>query len=112
MRRGWRVAEAEDGEHARAMLLDGDESDREHYDVVITDLRMPRLSGIELHTLVAQVDASLARRFIFSSGDTGDDEAVAFIAGTNCPVIPKPFELSALLALAEGIVADARPVAR
>ena len=105
MRRGWKVTEAEDGEHARGMILDGGVN-REHFDVVLTDMRMPRLSGIELHVLVEQADAALARRFIFSSGDTGDDQAIAFIERSGCPVIPKPFELAALLALVER-VADA-----
>lgn len=102
MRRDWRVTEAEDGEHAREILLDGGVN-REHFGAVLTDMRMPRLSGMELHAMVEQADASLARRFIFSSGDTGDEAAMAFIERTGCPVIPKPFELAALLALVERV---------
>jgi DNA-binding response OmpR family regulator len=102
MRRGWQVVEAEDGEDARALLL-GPNAACGHVDAILTDLRMPRLSGIELHTLVAQADARLAGRFIFSSGDTGDAEAVEFITRTGCPVISKPFELAALLAAVERI---------
>lgn len=105
MRRGWRVMEAEDGEQARAMLLDGDEIGG-GFDAVISDMRMPRLTGMALHDLVSQIDASLGRRFIFSSGDTGDDEAVEFLARTHCPVISKPFELASLLAAVERIAAE------
>jgi DNA-binding NtrC family response regulator len=108
MRRGWQVIEAEDGEEARALLL-GANASCSHVDAILTDMRMPRLSGIELHTLVAQADARLAGRFIFSSGDTGDAEAVEFIRRTGCPVISKPFELAALLAAVERI-ADREPV--
>jgi DNA-binding NtrC family response regulator len=103
-RRGWRVAEAEDGERARAMLLDG-ETIGGGYDAVITDMRMPRLTGMELHDMVSRTDARLGRRFIFSSGDMGDDDALEFIARTQCPVIPKPFELAALLAVVERVAA-------
>ena len=105
MRRGWRVMEAEDGEQARAMLLDGDQIGG-GFDAVISDMRMPRLTGMALHDLVSRIDARVARRFVFSSGDTGDDEAVAFLARTRCPVISKPFELASLLAAVERIAAD------
>lgn len=102
MRRGWQVSEAEDGEHARALLLDGG-GDACRFDAVLTDIRMPRLSGMQLHTLVARADAAMARRFIFSSGDTGDEESVEFLARSGCPVIPKPFDLAALLSLVERV---------
>ncbi len=108
MRRGWRVVEAEDGEHARVMLLDG-ETLGGGFDAVITDMRMPRLSGIALHDLVCRTDARIGQRFIFSSGDTGDDDAVEFIARTRCPLIPKPFELAALLAVVERVAAGTMP---
>ncbi len=104
VRRGWQVAEAEDGEHARVLLLDH-QRDGIRFDAVLTDMRMPRLSGIELHGLVANADAQLARRFIFSSGDTGDDDAVEFLARCGCPMIEKPFDLASLLALVERVAA-------
>ncbi len=106
VRRGWQVAEAEDGEHARSLLLDR-QGDGARFGAVLTDMRMPRLSGIELHELVARTDAAMARRFIFSSGDTGDDEAIEFLARSGCPMISKPFELSALLSLVERVAAEA-----
>jgi DNA-binding response OmpR family regulator len=108
VRRGWQVEEAEDGEHARSLLLDG-QCNGTRFDAVLTDMRMPRLSGIELHELVSHANAPLARRFIFSSGDTGDDAAVEFLARSGCPVIAKPFELSSLLALVERVAATQAP---
>ena len=107
-RRGWTVCEAEDGEDARVLLLDG-ATIGGGFDAVITDMRMPRLTGIELHTIVSGVDALVARRFIFSSGDTGDDDALAFIERTDCPVVAKPFDLAELLALVERVAANAAP---
>lgn len=108
VRRGWQVAEAEDGEHARALLLDCTRDgtrDGTRFDAVLTDMRMPRLSGIELHGLVAQSDAAMARRFIFSSGDSGDEDAIEFLSRSDCPMISKPFELTALLSLVERVAA-------
>ena len=107
-RRGWRVGEAEDGECARAVLLDG-ETVGGGFDAVLSDMRMPRLNGMELHALIEGANPTLARRFIFSSGDTGDEEAVAFLERTLCPVISKPFELGLLLTMAERIASPPLP---
>lgn len=108
VRRGWQVCEAEDGECARAILLGGD-SEVRHFDAVLSDIRMPRLSGMELYTLVARADPAIARRFIFSSGDTGDEESIDFLARTGCPVISKPFDLAALLSLVERVATAPAP---
>jgi DNA-binding response OmpR family regulator len=110
MRRGWRVVEAEDGERARAMLLDGDTLGG-GFDAVITDMRMPRLTGMALHEEVCRIDARIGARFIFSSGDSGDDDALEYLARSGCPVIPKPFELTVLLAVAERVAAQTVPPA-
>lgn len=110
MRRGWQVTEADDGEHARELLCSAT-ANGERFDAVLTDVRMPRLSGMDLHALVAEADAALASRFIFSSGDTDDDETAGFISRTGCPVITKPFELSALLLVVERVADAAAPPA-
>ena len=105
IRRGWRVYEAVDGEQARAMLLDTAVVGG-GFDVVITDLQMPRLTGMALHELVTRVAPVVSRRFIFSSGDTSNEEVASYLARTHCPVVQKPFELASLLALVERIAAD------
>ena len=50
-RHGWEVDEAEDGAAALGML---DAAPLEGYDLVITDLRMPVLSGFEVHDWLAE----------------------------------------------------------
>ena len=101
-RRGWTVTEAADGEHARALLLDCPTTGG-GYDAIISDMHMPRLSGLALHELVAQRSGSVARRFIFSSGDCGDEVSAAYIARAHCTVLLKPFDLPRLLALVEAM---------
>ena len=104
-RRGWRVVEAEDGEAARVLLLDG-ETQGGGFDAIITDMRMPRMNGMELYAHVAAAAPAMALRFVFSSGDTGDEEAVAFLQRTCCPVISKPFELGHLLSVVERVASE------
>lgn len=92
-RRGWEVEEAEDGRMAMQLLLD---SEPNRYDVVMCDLRMPHLSGSELHRELLAMRPDLVDRLIFSTGDVVSAEASAFLAGSERPVIEKPFELSHL----------------
>jgi CheY-like chemotaxis protein len=92
-RRGWEVEEAEDGRVALEILL---HSEPNRYDVVMCDLRMPHLSGAELHRELLEKRADLVERLIFSSGDVASSEASGFLSASRRPVIEKPFELARL----------------
>lgn len=101
-RRGWRVAEASNGATALEMLgaaRDGHAA----FDVIVSDLKMPGFSGIELHDRLEAEQPNLLRRFIFSTGDVASSDAAAFVARTKCIVIQKPFELSALAEVVERV---------
>jgi DNA-binding response OmpR family regulator len=97
-RQGWVVDEAEDGHGALALLLD-DGPNARTYDVVITDLRMPGLSGMELHARLERERPAVLRRMILTTGDTVSPDAAAFLQRSTCPVLGKPFELAELRAL-------------
>ncbi len=97
-RLGWDTSEAVNGESALAILLADPPPD---YDVVICDLRMPKMSGAELHDRLAQERPALLDRFIFVAGDVTSPEIAAFVQRTTRPVILKPFELAALADLIE-----------
>ena len=99
-RRGWAVEEAADG---KAGLQRIDEAG-DRLGVVISDLRMPGFSGIELHDRLAVERPDLLRRFVFSTGDVASPEAATFVQRTLCPVLQKPFELRMLDELVAGVV--------
>jgi two-component system NtrC family sensor kinase len=94
-RRGWAVDEASDGTEGLTTLLDG----RTEFTAVISDLRMPGCSGVELHDRVATAAPELLDRIIFSTGDVASKGAAEFMQRTKCTVLQKPFELRALEAL-------------
>jgi len=96
-RQGWSVDEASDGAVGLAKLL----ATRQPagYDLVICDLRMPGLSGLEVHHWVSASRPDLLNRLVFASGDTASPEAAAFLSSSGCPVLEKPFELRELAAV-------------
>jgi DNA-binding NtrC family response regulator len=94
-RRGWRVDEASDGTEGLATLLEG----KTDFTAVISDLRMPGCSGVELHDHIAAVAPELLDRIIFSTGDVASKDAAEFMQRTKCTVLQKPFELRGLEAL-------------
>jgi PAS domain S-box-containing protein len=102
-RRGWQVDEAEDGAEGLSAIL----AAKFDYAAVISDLKMPGCSGVELHDHVAAVAPELLDRIIFSTGDVASKEAAEFVQRTRCTVLQKPFELRAL----EAIVSRMRQMA-
>jgi PAS domain S-box-containing protein len=94
-RRGWRVDEAADGAEGLSSLL----AERFEYAAVVSDLKMPGCSGIELHDRVAAVAPELLDRIVVSTGDVASPEAAEFVRRTRCKVLQKPFELRSLEAI-------------
>ena len=100
VRMGWDVDEAEDGTEAlRHLLGTGNGAPTREYAVIISDLRMPGISGIELHARLAAARPELLDRLILSTGDSVSSEAADFLRHSSCPVLNKPFELAELRAM-------------
>jgi two-component system NtrC family sensor kinase len=100
-RQGWEVDEAPDGAAALTLLLADEPAT---YDVIISDLRMPGVSGIEMHERLRGARPELLRRIIFSTGDAVSLDAAEFVRRADCPVLQKPFELSTLRAMVERLL--------
>ena len=92
VRRGWDAEEAPDGAAGLRLL----EDHGARFDVVISDLRMPGFSGVELHDQLVTAHPALLRRIVFSTGDVASREAAVFVQRTSCHVLQKPFELKTL----------------
>jgi CheY-like chemotaxis protein len=79
---------AEDGEIALEKLQQG------VYDVILSDIRMPRLTGTALYHVLEQRDPQLLRRIIFLTGDTATPEILEFFERTGVPSVSKPFTVT------------------
>jgi PAS domain S-box-containing protein len=97
---GWRIDTAESGQAALERILAKD------YDIVLSDIRMPNLGGLELYRRLKQLKPGLAERFIVVTGDTLSGAVRAFLEETGLPCIEKPFvpaEVSRLVAATAAI---------
>lgn len=94
---GHSVAQAADGEEARERLSsDG-------FDLVIADLRMPRLGGREFYEELKRTRPAVAEQVVFATGDTVRGDTLAFLRSVGRPYLHKPFSLTELRALLAGV---------
>jgi PAS domain S-box-containing protein len=84
-REGYKVTVASDGAAALMAL------DRGDFDLIISDLRMPGVSGPDLHARLAETKPHLVDRMGFVTGDTLGSSMDDFLRGCGRPVLEKPF---------------------
>jgi CheY-like chemotaxis protein len=85
--------EASGGEEALALATNED------FDLIISDLRMPRYGGREFYEELARRSPEMAARLVFSTGDTVRGDTLTFLETLDRPYLHKPFSLSELRAL-------------
>jgi two-component system NtrC family sensor kinase len=88
---GFVVDRAADGEEGLARLAD------DSYDLIVCDLKMPRIDGVQFYRAMAAATPGLARRTIFVTGDVAGTEAERFLEETGSRWLSKPFRLGDLL---------------
>ncbi len=75
------------------------------YDLVICDLKMPRLDGQAFYRAVAATMPGLSRRIVFVTGDIIAADAEAFLEDSGCRWLRKPYRLADLLRAAREVSA-------
>jgi CheY-like chemotaxis protein len=103
-RRGWIATEAENGARALQRLVDASED----FDLIISDVKMPDVSGIELHAALQAFRPEILDRLVFCTGEMQSPAVAAFFARTGCRVLLKPFDLKTLADLSDEIVRTGR----
>ncbi len=96
---GFRVDRAGDGEEALGCVRE------RAYDLVICDLKMPRLDGPAFYRAVSEVAPALTRRVVFVTGDVAGTDAERFLLESGCRWLAKPFRLRDLLRVAREVTA-------
>ncbi len=95
MRKGFAIDGVNNGEAGLQYLKE------KRYSVIICDIRMSGMNGFDFYQEVQKIDPRMARRIIFTSGDSIRKESLNFIKMTGATFIPKPFELSQLITVVQ-----------
>ena len=97
--RGWSdITFLEDGRKALDLL------GRESFDVILCDLMMPKMSGMELFAHLRRDHPAAAERVVFLTGGAFTPEAREFLAQIDNRWLEKPFESSELRRLLSEVV--------
>jgi PAS domain S-box-containing protein len=84
---GHAAINASEGEEAIRLLQGG------AFDLIVSDIRMPGLSGIELFGWIRAHQPHMERKVLFTTGDAYDAQTLEFLERNQLPCLPKPFDL-------------------
>ena len=67
------------------------------FDLVICDLKMPRMDGQTFYRMLSAAAPGLSKHVIFVTGDVAGTDAETFLEESGCRWLAKPFRLGDLL---------------
>ena len=76
----------------------------ERFDVILCDLMMPEVTGMDLHATLSTLDAAQASKMVFLTGGAFTAKAAAFLEGTAHPWIEKPYDSENVRAIVRTLV--------
>lgn len=88
---GFSVDTASDGIAAQDMV------GKNEYNIMLVDLRMPIMSGIELYRRIEEAYPEMATKVVFMSVDIPDPKTRSFFTKVNRPFLLKPFTMDDLM---------------
>jgi CheY-like chemotaxis protein len=77
----------------------------ERFDVVLCDIMMPQVTGLDFYAKLVEIDPKQASRVVFMTGGAFTPAARAFLDGAPNHRIEKPFDIQELRVLINGMVA-------
>jgi CheY-like chemotaxis protein len=78
------------------------------YDVIVSDMKMPGMSGAELYAEIGRRCPGVERRMIFITGDASNPATRQFFETTGAVCVSKPFDVEKLRRLVARHAAAAR----
>lgn len=76
----------------------------ERYDVIVSDLMLPEMTGAELYSELDKTAPEQAARMIFVTGGATDEAAQDFLDSAPRPVIDKPIQAARLQAEVQKVI--------
>jgi CheY-like chemotaxis protein len=104
LQRTFDVEVAGDGREALAAIQRG-----ARFDVILSDVMMPQLSGLELHEEVQRLAPDQARRFIFLTGGAFGGDVQPRLRALGGRQLEKPIDVAALRAMIAQVAAEHGP---
>ncbi len=99
--RGHAVVGASDGLHALRI------AEQFTFDVVVCDLHMPEMDGVELIRRMRMLPSCAGTRYVLSSGDGPDSPVMARVESLAVDgLLAKPYTIGQLVAVVEGVPAE------
>lgn len=95
------VDEAADGSEGLALVQQHD------YDLILSDIRMPVMTGPELYIRMKECRPAQAEKLIFVTGHVGQNQLQDDIAHWGVPLLTKPFTMSRLAKMCDLRIARA-----
>jgi CheY-like chemotaxis protein len=93
---------ARDGEEGLSHVQEG------HFDLIVADVIMPKMGGIEMYKKALSIDPTLEGHFIFFTG-TEDSEELDFLQSSNVTVLPKPSPVKLICQVIDQVLAKSSP---
>lgn len=87
---GWSVTAAREGRQALELV------DREKFDVLLVDVRMPGMDGPAFYEALKRQHPDLARRVVFATGHSGFGDVRRVLAQPGSRLLQKPYDLREL----------------
>jgi len=95
------VETASSGEEALGMIKN------ERYGLILSDIKLPGLSGVELYDEIEKTAPSLQKRVIFITGDVISADTRRFLERAKAPHVTKPFDIAKLKEGVKRVIAGA-----
>lgn len=90
-KQGYQVDTAQDSTNALEHIQKGD------YDLVLCDIQMPDMNGVELYYRIQETRPDMLSRLIFISGDSVDERTQEFIRSVPNRLVNKPLGINDLI---------------
>ena len=91
------ITEASDGVEAF------DKVQQNHFDLIISDIQMPHLNGLDLYEKLLTIDPQVMEKFVFCTGYV-TDTVHSFVSENQLRLCKKPIELQTLNSIVSEIL--------